>query len=282
MDDRRAVGCGPDGGRWTIDDQTTHTGLPESYGRFDITGRVAVVTGASSGLGERFATVLAAAGARVVVAARRAGRVESLAARLGGEPAGMVAVPCDVTHDADVDRLFEETIDRFGRLDVLVNNAGTVGEGAADESPDEFRRVLDVNLTGLYACARLAGELMAARGGGVIVNIASISGLKATGGIDPPSYVASKAAVVHLTRELAMRWASSGVRVNALAPGYFPSEMTVADFETEEGLAYIRRHTPLGRPGRSDELDGPLLFLVSDAASYVTGHTLVVDGGWTA
>lgn len=250
---------------------------------FRLDGETAIVTGASSGLGARFARVLAAAGARVVAAARREQRLEALAAELRSAGAEVVPVRCDVTVDADVERLVATAVDATGRLDVLVNAAGIApAEDAPIESPELFRRVMAVNAGGLYACARAAAAVMIERGGGSIVNVASISGLVAGDGPDTPSYAASKGAVVNLTRELAVRWAPQGVRVNALAPGWFPSEMTAETLASESGRRFVAERTPLGRPGRTDELDGALLLLASGASSYVTGHTLVVDGGWTA
>lgn len=249
---------------------------------FSVADRVAIVTGASSGLGGRFSDVLAAAGAKVVMAARRADRLEAHVARLQELGREALAVPCDVTSEGDVDQLFGSAVDTYGQVDILVNNAGVVGAATADESLESFRRVLDINLTGVYTCARAAGKVMQRQGSGTIVNMASISGMIASDDVDSPSYVASKAGVINLTRDLAVRWAKRGIRVNALAPGYFPSEMTAEDFATQEGREFIATHTPLGRGGRVEELDGALLFLASDASSYVTGHTLVVDGGWTA
>jgi NAD(P)-dependent dehydrogenase (short-subunit alcohol dehydrogenase family) len=250
---------------------------------FRIDGRVAIVTGASSGLGARFAHTLAAAGARVVIAARRRERLEDLAEQLRDVGADALPVRCDVTSNADVEELVDATIRAYGTVDVLVNNAGVaVAEEAEIESPESFRRVLDVNATGVFLCARAAARAMLERGRGSIVNTASISGLVAGDGPDTPSYTASKGAVVNLTRELGVRWAARGVRVNAIAPGYFPTEMTAGDLESEEGRRFVAERTPMGRPGRIGELDGALLFLTSDASSYVTGQTLVVDGGWTA
>lgn len=251
--------------------------------RFRLDGQTAVVTGASSGLGERFARVLSAAGATVVVGARRKERLESLASDLREGGAQAVAVRCDVTVDSDVDDLVETARQATSRLDVLVNAAGIApAEDEPIESPASFRRVLEVNATGLYSCARAASRVMAEAGHGSIVNIASISGLVAGDGPDTPSYAASKGAVVNLTRELAVRWAPSSIRVNAIAPGWFPSEMTSETLASEAGRRFVAERTPIGRPGHTDELDGALLFLASNVSSYVTGHTLVVDGGWTA
>jgi NAD(P)-dependent dehydrogenase (short-subunit alcohol dehydrogenase family) len=255
---------------------TTDDLAPDRHVRLD--GRVAIVTGASSGLGDRFARVLHAAGASVVVAARRVDRLEALAAELG-----VVAVACDVSVDADCARLVETTVERFGRVDVLVNNAGTsVTIPAEDEPLDEWRQVVDVNLTGLFALSQLAGRRMLAQGSGSIVNIASILGLVASAPIKQASYAATKGAVVNLTRELACQWARKGVRVNAIAPGWFQSEMTGEMFDDEASMAFVNRNCPMGRPGELSELDGALLFLAGDASTYVTGVTIPVDGGWTA
>lgn len=250
---------------------------------FRLDGRTVVVTGASSGLGYRFAQVVASAGASVIVAARRRARLDVLVDELRSQGGEAVAVECDVTVDSAVDELIAVALESTGRLDVLVNAAGIAPpEGGGIESPDLFRMVLEVNTVGLYACARAAAAVMLEQAGGSIVNVASISGLVAGDGLDTPSYAASKGAVVNLTRELAVRWAPQGVRVNAVAPGWFPSQMTAETLSTEPGREFVEDRTPLGRAGDPAELDGALLFLASDASSYVTGHTLVVDGGWTA
>ncbi len=248
---------------------------------FDVEGRVAVVTGASSGLGMRFARVLAEHGARVVVAARRRERIEALEQEIGAERCH--AVVADVAADGAAERLMRAAVERFGRLDILVNNAGTTHVAPAlEESDEEFRRVLGTNAVALFACSREAARVMIPQGGGSIVNIASALGLVGIGRIPQAAYAASKGAVVNLTRELAAQWARQGVRVNAIAPGWFPTEMTEALFGDEKGLGYINRTVPLGRGGRDDELDGALLFLASDASSYVIGQTVAVDGGWSA
>jgi NAD(P)-dependent dehydrogenase (short-subunit alcohol dehydrogenase family) len=246
---------------------------------FGLDGRVAIVTGASSGLGDRFARVLAAAGARVVGAARRADRLE----RLASEVEGLEPCVCDVSVDDDLERLVSSTLERFGQVDVLVNNAG-VGRAhpAEDEPAEHFRRVIDVNLNAVFMLSRIAARAMLERGSGSIVNIASMYGLVAAAPVAQASYCASKGGVVNLTRELGAQWARRGVRVNALAPGFFPSEMGSEMIEDERSARFLRRNTPVGRPGLPHELDGALLFLASDASSYMTGQTLVVDGGWTA
>jgi hypothetical protein len=242
-------------------------------------GSVAIVTGASSGLGARFARVLAAAGARVVGAARRAERLERVAA----EVEGMEPCACDVSLDADLERLVAFTLERFGQVDVLVNNAGIGGGHPAEDEPAEhFRRVIDVNLNAVFMLSQIAARSMLERGSGCIVNIASMYGLVAAAPVAQASYCASKGGVVNLTRELGAQWARRGVRVNALAPGFFPSEMAAQMIEDERSAKFLRRNTPIGRPGSPHELDAPLLFLASDASSYMTGQTLVVDGGWTA
>jgi NAD(P)-dependent dehydrogenase (short-subunit alcohol dehydrogenase family) len=249
---------------------------------FDLSGRVAVVTGASSGLGVTFAKGLAGAGASLVLAARRENRLERLVAELENLGTEALAVGCDVVDEGDVDRMVAAILDRFGRIDVLVNNAGVSSVvPAEDESPDEFRRVMDVNVTGSFLCAQRCGRVMLEAGRGSIVNVASIMGLVGIGLIPQLAYNTSKGAIVNFTRELATQWARRGVRVNAIAPGYFPSEMTDEMFEDERSLKFLRRRTPMGRPGSPHELLGALLLLASDASSYMTGQIIVVDGGWT-
>ncbi|MFN8104634.1 MAG: SDR family oxidoreductase [Acidimicrobiia bacterium] len=252
----------------------------DALDRFRLDGAVCLVTGASSGLGARFAEVLHGAGATVVLAARRRERLDDLAARLERS----VVVGCDVTEEADRVRLVETAARECGRVDVLVNNAGVSQMVRMEkESLEQWEHTFAVNVTALHRLSLLAGAGMLERGSGVIVNVASMYGF--VGRWDIPgaaSYSATKAAVVNLTRELGAQWARRGVRVNALAPGYFPSEMTGTGIDDPRFRDRLERRCPAGRPGRADELDGALLFLASDASTYVVGQTLVVDGGWTA
>jgi NAD(P)-dependent dehydrogenase (short-subunit alcohol dehydrogenase family) len=246
---------------------------------FRLDGKVVVVTGASSGIGDRMARVLHAAGATVVAAARREDRLKALA----DDCPGLVPIAVDLAIADERERLTALTLEGSGRIDVLVNNAG-IGYPypAEDEALDHWSSVIEVNQTAVFHLSQLAGRVMLAQGSGVIVNVASILGLVASGQIPQISYAASKGAVVNMTRELAVQWARRGIRVNAIAPGWFLSEMTQEMFDDEGGRTFIRRNTPMGRPGELPELDGALLYLCSDASSYTTGTILAVDGGWTA
>jgi NAD(P)-dependent dehydrogenase (short-subunit alcohol dehydrogenase family) len=246
---------------------------------FDVEGRVAVVTGASSGLGERFAEVLDAAGAHVVAAARRQDRLEALSKRLQR----VTPVRCDVTSADDRRTLVRTVLDTFGRVDILVNNAGVSGPSVpAERFPVErWTRTIEVNLTSLFAVTQSVAEPMLEAGRGVVIHLASALGLVAGHPMMDAAYAASKGGVVNLTRELGAEWATRGVRVNAIAPGWFLSEMTEPMTGDNRSAAYVTKGCPLGRMGERNELDGALLFLASDASSYCIGQTITVDGGWT-
>jgi gluconate 5-dehydrogenase len=251
---------------------------------FDLSGRVAIVTGAGSGLGVVFAEALAEAGASVVCVGRRLERVNETAHRLSEIGCQSLAISADVTDEAAVASMIAQTAERFGKLDILVNNAGTAVVGPPETiSLADWKRVVDVNLTGVFLCAREAAKAMVAAGtGGRIINIASILGAVASEPVPAAAYDATKGAVVNLTRDLAVHWAPKGILVNAIGPAYFPSEMTEGFLALPEMRREIERRTPLGRIGRPEELKGAVVFFASEASSYVTGQTLYVDGGWTA
>ncbi|GAA3222282.1 glucose 1-dehydrogenase [Pseudonocardia petroleophila] len=245
-------------------------------------GRVAVVTGASAGLGAYFAAVLAGAGADVVIGARRGAELATVRERVLAAGRRCVAVAADVT-DADDCAALVAAAEELGGVHVLVNNAGTGYAARAErDDPDRAAALIEVNLLGAYRMAAAAGRAMIARGaGGSIVNISSALGL-GPGDVPQAAYSASKAGLLGLTRDLAQQWSGRhGIRVNALAPGFFDSDLTAPLLTRADGLAAVVARTPLGRVGRLEELAGPLLLLASDAGSYMTGTTLCVDGGWT-
>lgn len=245
---------------------------------FRLDGKVAVVTGASSGLGVAIARGLAEAGADVVLGARRADRLRDTEAMVRGTGRRVLSVATDVASPDDCRALAQAAADHFGRVDVLVNNAGIgTAAPATREAPDEFRRVVDINLHGSYWMAQACAAHMPR--GSAIVNISSVLALT-TAGLPQAAYAASKAGLLGLTRDLAQQWGSrKGIRVNAVAPGFFPSEMT-----EQYQPGYLERQmerTLLGRLGDPEELAAAVLFLATPASGYVTGETLVVDGGFT-
>jgi hypothetical protein len=247
---------------------------------FRLDGRVALVTGASSGLGARFARVLAGAGASVVLVARRADRLAALARDLDGS----LVAAADLADAEQRAGAVAAALDRFGQVDVLVNNAG-ISDGpqrAEAEDPADFALAVELNLTASFHLCRLVAPGMIERGSGSIVNITSVHGLVASSPNRQAGYVASKSGLVGLTRELACQWANDGLRVNAIAPGYFATDLTGEMIASDSGSDWIERNTPMRRVGAEHELDGALLFLASDASTYVTGQTVAVDGGWTA
>lgn len=246
---------------------------------FGLDGRVAVVTGASSGLGASVAHALASLGARVAVVARRHDRLAELAARIDG-----LAVPCDLSDLDRVGTVVPTVVEGLGPPEILVNAAGNMftTERAESEPLDAVRRTMDLNLLAPLLLAQGVFPHMRALGRGVIVNVSSISGRVGIPGIPQASYAASKAGLSGLTAELAVQWARHSIRVNTVAPGFFRSEITSPLYEGERAAEYLRRNTPLPKEGTADDIVGAVLWLVGDAGSYVTGQTVVVDGGWTA
>jgi gluconate 5-dehydrogenase len=250
---------------------------------FDIKGQTAIVTGASSGLGVTFAETLAEWGVNLVIAARRHDKLVKVAEEISSKH-GVEVVPvrADVSQEDQVVNVVKTAIEKFGSIEILVNNAGAASlSPSVDMSLEEWKKVIDVNLTGVFLCARTAAREMIKKEYGKIVNIASIYG--AVGDIFPTApYYASKGAVINLTRALAIEWAPHKINVNAIAPGFFPSEMTEAVFRDESTMKYILSRTPLGRTGEPLDLKAALTYLACPASNYVTGQTIFVDGGWTA
>lgn len=245
---------------------------------FSLKGRVALVTGASSGLGVQFARALADNGAMVALVARRADRLKTLKDEIEGKGGRAVAIEADVTDCAAMTRAFDAAEKAFGTVTILINNAGIAHGGRAVEMPaEEWRKVLSTNLDAVFFWAQEAARrMLAAKKQGAIVNVASVLGLAVSKGA--VAYAAAKAGVVQVTKALAVELAFKGVRVNAIAPGWFVTEMN-DDYLSGEGGAAIKREIPMGRFGDPGDLDGALLLLVSDAGSYITGATIVVDGG---
>ena len=250
---------------------------------FDLKGKTAVVTGGYTGIGRQMALALAEAGADVVVCARNLEGCEATAREIAGS-AGVktLALKCDVSSEADVVKMVSGTVAEFGSLDILVNNAGIAMGGLPEDTKlEDWARILGVNLTGTFLCAREAAKVMIKAGRGKIINISSVMGYQTTSVVSAPAYVASKGAVVTLTKDLAVRWIKHNINVNAIAPGWFPTNMTEPVLSPEfmnmgkELLASI----PAGRFGGEDDLKGVTVLLASRASDYITGEVIVVDGG---
>lgn len=248
---------------------------------FDLTGKVALVTGASRGLGQGMALGLASAGADIVAVASKAENVAETVEKIKAMGRRAVALGCEQDDTSQVKKLVSDSIAAFGRVDILVNNAGTIRRAPAEDFSDEdWMAVMDTNINGVFSLCRGIGKHMLERGDGKIINIASL--LSFQGGITVPAYAASKGAVMQLTKALANEWAGKGLQVNAIAPGYFATDNTEALRADAERNASISARIPAGRWGTPEDLAGAAVFLASKASDYVNGHIMLVDGGWMA
>ncbi len=248
---------------------------------FDVQGKVALVTGASSGLGRQFALCLAEQGCNVVVCARRIEKLEEVKAEAEALGVKCLAIQCDVGHSEQIAACVNKVVEEFGRIDILINNAAAGFATPAVECDDAtWERTMGINVNGVFYMAREVGKVMLAQGYGRIINIGSFHCQVTMNGVPRSGYSTAKGAVMMMTKALAAEWAKGGITVNCLGPGYFASEMSakVADQKYEDG---IKNGCPMGRRGNPGELNGAMLFLASDASSYVTGQLLLVDGGWT-
>lgn len=250
---------------------------------FDLTGKVAIVTGASSGLGVQYAKALAGQGADVAIVARRYDRLLEVQKQIEALGRKCLPVKCDVCVESEIEAAVDSVLKEFGKIDILVNNAGTnAGLEAENLSESDWDKVLNINLKGVFLFSKHAAKHMIANGGGKIVNTASMYGMVGNMAIPCVAYHASKGGVVNMTRALAAEWAKYNINVNAIGPGFFESELTKDVVSTDDFLNYVKVSCPKKRLGIPGELNGALIYLVSDAASYTTGQTICVDGGWTA
>lgn len=248
---------------------------------FDLTGRVAIVTGASSGIGVQFAKALASKGASVVLLARRKEKLEDTKKAVEAMGAKALAIACDVTQEDQVKAAVDQTIAEFGQIDILVNNAGTIlVQDTADIDLAEWQRIVDINMNAVFLMVKHVAPHMVKQQHGRIINIGSMNGLRAHFAANIPTYYATKGAIVQLTRGWAQEYAKNGITVNSIAPGMFPSEIMVDD-GTDEFNGMVHILVPIGRMGRLEELDGLVIYLASDNASYITGQTIPLDGGKT-
>jgi 2-deoxy-D-gluconate 3-dehydrogenase len=248
---------------------------------FDITGKTAIVTGASRGLGAAAAKALAGAGANVVLVGRELATLKQREAELAGQSAQILSVECDIGDQSQITDMVSKARSNFGQIDILVNNAGIIRRSpAAEYSIKDWHDVLDINLTGMFMLAQEVGREMIQRGTGKIINIASL--LSFSGGLNVVAYTASKSGVAGLTRALANEWGRYGVNVNAIAPGYFKTEATAALQKDQKRFDALSQRIPMGRWGEPEDLYGTFLYLASNASNYVNGHILTVDGGWMA
>lgn len=249
---------------------------------FDLTERTALITGASSGLGVQYAQGLAAHGAKLVLTARRMERLEALTADFRAQGVECLPIRVDITDEDSVKEMVQKAITYFGHIDILVNNAGVAtGTPAESLSTAAFEQTLRTNLVGAFMVSREVGKHMISRRYGRIINTCSIQAIRCTFGMPGSDYNVSKAGDVTLVKSLAAEWAKYGITVNGIGPGYFPTDIDREYLETEQFKNQLATHCPMGRVGRDGELNGALVYLASEAASYTTGQIIYVDGGWT-
>ncbi len=249
---------------------------------FDLSGRVAVITGASSGLGVQMAKALAAKGADIVVMARRKEKLESVANDIRALGVKCLPVQCDVSDTESTIAAAKAVEDEFGKVDILINNAGSGGVGPAEDTPDdEWNHTVNIDMGGVFKVTRAFAKMMIKQQYGRVINIASMYGMVGNNVAPAVAYHAAKGGVVNMTRALAAEWSKHGITVNAICPGYFATELTIDTLSTEEFGAYAKSAVPVGRYGNEGELDSTALYLASPASSYVTGAIIPVDGGYT-
>ena len=252
------------------------------FSQFDLTGKAAIVTGASRGLGVSFARGLVKAGCDLIVAARDMDQLREVALNLEPHGRRVVPVQADIRRQQDVESMVQRSVMEFGKVDILINNAGISAVADAEAmTRDQWQSVIDTNLTALFFCAQCAARQMLRQGSGKIINIASMYGISASSYVSQASYVTSKAGVLGLTRELAVEWAPRGLQVVALAPGFFRSDQTIWAFEQNQELGQkLLAKVPMGRMGKLEELEGTIVYLASSASDYMTGQALILDGGF--
>jgi len=250
---------------------------------FDLTGKVAIVSGASSGLGVQFAKALAGQGADIVIVARRMEKLEMVKKEIESMGKKCLAIQCDVNNEGEIKKVVEQTIKEFGKVDILVNNAGVSAIAPAESMTEaQWDQVLDTNLKSVFLFSKNVAPQMIKQQYGKIINTSSMFGLVGNTAFPVCNYHASKSGVVGLTKALAAEWAKHNITVNAIGPGFFESEMTATAIHTPQFEGYVKMNCPMQRIGKAGELNGVLIYLASDASSYTTGQIIAVDGGWTA